>query len=271
MPPGFKRGLSRLCRGRLGDARRAGRTWRAGAAAGARRRGDGGSGLGQYGLLAVHDADARRGRGAQASRLAGAAGGLAAEAGHRRMDRDDEPDRAAGGLGRRRAEDPRRARPATAATGSPARRSSSPTASTTWPTTSSTSSSPACPTRRRGRGGSRCSWCPRSCPTAARNDLRCVSIEHKLGIHASPTCVMAYGDEGGATGWLIGEENKRHGGDVHDDEQCAPQRRPAGRRRSPSGRRSRRSPMRASACRAAARGGRRGSSNIPTCGGCCCG
>ena len=40
------------------------------------------------------------------------------------------------------------------------------------------------------------------------NDLRCVSIEHKLGIHASPTCVMAYGDNGGATGWLIGEENK---------------------------------------------------------------
>jgi alkylation response protein AidB-like acyl-CoA dehydrogenase len=42
----------------------------------------------------------------------------------------------------------------------------------------------------------------------ARNDVHCVSIEHKLGIHASPTCVMAYGDEGGATGWLIGEENK---------------------------------------------------------------
>ncbi len=39
------------------------------------------------------------------------------------------------------------------------------------------------------------------------NDLRCVSIEHKLGIHASPTCVMAYGDNGGATGFLIGEEN----------------------------------------------------------------
>ena len=38
------------------------------------------------------------------------------------------------------------------------------------------------------------------------NDVKCVSIEHKLGIHASPTCVMAYGEEGGATGWLIGEE-----------------------------------------------------------------
>ena len=34
-----------------------------------------------------------------------------------------------------------------------------------------------------------------------RNDLRCVSIEHKMGIHASPTCVMSFGDEGGATGY----------------------------------------------------------------------
>jgi alkylation response protein AidB-like acyl-CoA dehydrogenase len=42
----------------------------------------------------------------------------------------------------------------------------------------------------------------------ARNDLRCVSIEHKLGIHASPTCVMSYGDLGGATGYLIGEANQ---------------------------------------------------------------
>jgi alkylation response protein AidB-like acyl-CoA dehydrogenase len=39
-----------------------------------------------------------------------------------------------------------------------------------------------------------------------RNDLRCVSIEHKMGIHSSPTCVMSYGDEGGAIGELVGEE-----------------------------------------------------------------
>ncbi|WP_114228023.1 MULTISPECIES: acyl-CoA dehydrogenase [Sphingomonas] len=50
---------------------------------------------------------------------------------------------------------------------------------------------------------------PKILPDGSRNDLRCASIEHKLGIHASPTCVMAYGDEGGATGWLIGPE---HGG-----------------------------------------------------------
>jgi acyl-CoA dehydrogenase len=44
--------------------------------------------------------------------------------------------------------------------------------------------------------------------TGARNDLRAHSIEHKLGIHASPTCAMVYGDHGGATGYLVGEENR---------------------------------------------------------------
>jgi alkylation response protein AidB-like acyl-CoA dehydrogenase len=41
-----------------------------------------------------------------------------------------------------------------------------------------------------------------------RNDVRAHSIEHKLGIHASPTCTMVYGDQGGAVGYLIGEENR---------------------------------------------------------------
>ncbi|MCC6472007.1 MAG: acyl-CoA dehydrogenase [Alphaproteobacteria bacterium] len=41
-----------------------------------------------------------------------------------------------------------------------------------------------------------------------RNDLRCVSIEHKLGINGSPTCVMAYGDNDGAIGFMVGEENR---------------------------------------------------------------
>jgi alkylation response protein AidB-like acyl-CoA dehydrogenase len=50
---------------------------------------------------------------------------------------------------------------------------------------------------------------PKFLPDGSRNDVRCASIEHKLGIHASPTCVMAFGDEGGATGWLLGPE---HGG-----------------------------------------------------------
>jgi alkylation response protein AidB-like acyl-CoA dehydrogenase len=41
-----------------------------------------------------------------------------------------------------------------------------------------------------------------------KNDITCVSVEHKLGIHASPTCVLSFGDNGGATGFLIGEENR---------------------------------------------------------------
>lgn len=40
-----------------------------------------------------------------------------------------------------------------------------------------------------------------------RNDVKCLSIEHKLGIHASPTCVMSYGDKAGAIGYLVGKEN----------------------------------------------------------------
>ena len=41
----------------------------------------------------------------------------------------------------------------------------------------------------------------------ARNDMRAHSVEHKLGIHGSPTCTMILGDAGGAIGYLIGEEN----------------------------------------------------------------
>jgi alkylation response protein AidB-like acyl-CoA dehydrogenase len=41
-----------------------------------------------------------------------------------------------------------------------------------------------------------------------RNDVTCVSVEHKMGIKASPTCVMSYGENGGAIGFLIGEENQ---------------------------------------------------------------
>lgn len=43
---------------------------------------------------------------------------------------------------------------------------------------------------------------------AARNDLTCVGLEHKLGIHGSPTCTMSFGDQDGAIGFLIGQENR---------------------------------------------------------------
>jgi butyryl-CoA dehydrogenase len=49
---------------------------------------------------------------------------------------------------------------------------------------------------------------PKVLPDGSRNDVRCNGIEHKLGIHASPTCTMVFGDHGGATGWLVGEENR---------------------------------------------------------------
>jgi alkylation response protein AidB-like acyl-CoA dehydrogenase len=42
----------------------------------------------------------------------------------------------------------------------------------------------------------------------ARNDVQCVSIEHKMGIKASPTAVLQYGDQGGAVGYIVGQENR---------------------------------------------------------------
>jgi 3-(methylthio)propanoyl-CoA dehydrogenase len=50
--------------------------------------------------------------------------------------------------------------------------------------------------------------CPKVMPDGKRNDVHCVSIEHKLGIKASPTAVLQYGDHGGAVGYLIGQENR---------------------------------------------------------------
>ena len=49
---------------------------------------------------------------------------------------------------------------------------------------------------------------PKFLADGTRNDVRAHSVAHKLGIHASPTCTMVYGDKGGATGFLIGEEHK---------------------------------------------------------------
>ena len=49
---------------------------------------------------------------------------------------------------------------------------------------------------------------PKFLADGTRNDVRCHSIEHKLGIHASPTCTMIFGDHDGAIGWLVGEENR---------------------------------------------------------------
>jgi len=50
--------------------------------------------------------------------------------------------------------------------------------------------------------------CPKVLADGTRNDVHCVSIEHKLGIKASPTAVLQYGDKGGAVAYLIGQENR---------------------------------------------------------------
>jgi alkylation response protein AidB-like acyl-CoA dehydrogenase len=50
--------------------------------------------------------------------------------------------------------------------------------------------------------------CPKFLNDGTRNDVHCVSIEHKLGIRASPTAVLQYGDHGGAVAHLVGEENR---------------------------------------------------------------
>ncbi|MBU6257558.1 MAG: acyl-CoA dehydrogenase [Burkholderiales bacterium] len=50
--------------------------------------------------------------------------------------------------------------------------------------------------------------CPKVLSDGSRNDVHCVSIEHKLGIKASPTAVLQYGDHGGAVGTLVGQENR---------------------------------------------------------------
>jgi alkylation response protein AidB-like acyl-CoA dehydrogenase len=49
---------------------------------------------------------------------------------------------------------------------------------------------------------------PKFLKDGSRNDVICTGIEHKLGIHASPTCTMQYGDKGGATGYLVGAPNE---------------------------------------------------------------
>ena len=78
----------------------------------------------------------------------------------------------------------------------------------TWRTTLSTWCWRARRMRRRASKDCRCSWCPGASAMRGRwrdNDLRAVSLEHKMGIRASPTCVMALGEHGGARGWLVGE------------------------------------------------------------------
>ena len=96
------------------------------------------------------------------------------------------------------------------ATRSPARRSSSRPASTTSPRTSSIWCWPGSRARPQGTKGISLFVVPKFLVDAdgtlgARNGVSCGSLEHKMGIHGNATCVMNYD---GATGWLVGEENR---------------------------------------------------------------
>ncbi len=93
------------------------------------------------------------------------------------------------------------------------RRSSLPMATTITATTSSTWSLARTPDAPPGSRGISLFLVPKFLLDAdgkpgERNDLRPLRLEEKLGIHASPTCVMSYGDGDGAIGWRIGEENR---------------------------------------------------------------
>ncbi len=59
-----------------------------------------------------------------------------------------------------------------------------------------------------GTRGISCFVVPKYLPNGEDNDVTCVSIEHKLGIHASPTCVLSFGDTKGSIGTIIGEEQQ---------------------------------------------------------------
>ena len=71
---------------------------------------------------------------------------------------------------------------------------------------------------------------PKFLPDGTRNDVRCSGIEHKLGIHASPTCTMVYGDQRRRRRLARRRGKPRPRLHVHDDEQRAAACRPAGRR-----------------------------------------
>ena len=103
-----------------------------------------------------------------------------------------------------------------------------------------------------------------------RNDVECVSIEHKMGINASPTCVMAYE---GAVGYLIGEPNQgmRYMFTMMNNARLSVGPRGPGRGRAglPAGRRLRPGAAPGPGARARRRASRRRSSSSPTCAACC--
>ena len=161
---GLATSLRGLVRRRLERHFRAGIGRRAGAAARPLRRDAGDVERRLHVLRALPASHHGGGRGARPPRQRCAEGALSAAPGLGKMDRDHEPDGAAGGLRSRRAHDPRRAARRTAPIASSAKRSSSPMASTISPKTSCISCSRGFPMRRRARAASRSSSCRNSSP-----------------------------------------------------------------------------------------------------------
>ena len=186
---------------------------RPGPAATRRHRGRGDVARGEHGVRPVPAADAGRDRGDRAVRDGRAEG--------RRylpkmvsgdVDRHDEPDRAAGRLG------PRRRAHARRAAGRRHLQLYGQKIFITYGEHDYTENIihlvlARTPTRPKASRASRCSSCRSSWSTTTARSARATTctacrIEHKLGIHASPTAVLAYGDKGGAIGYLVGEENR---------------------------------------------------------------
>ena len=168
----------------------------------------------------------RRRRGAAAVRLARAEDRVPAEDGERRVDRHHGAHRAAGGLGSRPHPHARGARGRSLPRCS-ARRFSSPGAITTARTTSFTWCWRASKARPPGTRGISLFIVPKLLVNddgslGERNEVRCVSIEHKLGIHASPTCMLAFGDDKGAIALSHRRAESRARVHVHHDECRAP-------------------------------------------------
>ncbi len=218
-PAGVSRGLCPLCRGRLERARRRSRIMAGRACPWPSRPRSPRCGTRPcMSVCAVPAADLGRDRIAAGLRLGDEQKRLyLGRLVSRRMDRHDEFDRAAGRLRSRRADHPRGAGPRSGV-GRPLPDHRPEDLHHLWRPRSGPEHRPrgagAHARSAAGHAGaSHCSWCRNSCPTrrpspggpGRRNAVRTLGLEHKLGIHASPTCVLAYED---AIGWRIGEENR---------------------------------------------------------------
>ena len=229
-PTGFKDAYQQAHRRRLDRHLGARRIRRPGPADGAGAGRQRVSLLGEHGLRHVSGPHPGRHRGAVAARVGGAEGALPAQAHRRAMGRHHEPDRAAMRHRSRSGAHPRRRRRPTAATGSPAPRSSSPPASTISPRTSFISCWRASTARRQGTRGISLFIVPKFLPDAdgdARRAQRGV-LRLDRGEDGHPRQRHLRDELRRRHRLADGRSQPRPAGDVHDDERGAARRRRAG-------------------------------------------